>query len=176
MPPPDVNDTLSRPEAASAESGGGPERCPYKKILVAIDASARFDVVLDEVGKVARKNGAQVTLMHVVDVLHYVTGFEKPGVFIREVLPSLFEAGEKTLSNAKAKLIQDGIVAHTVLEERHGARLADLVVARAIKEQADLIMLGTHARQGMQRLLEGSDAEAIVRRSPVPVLLVHTPV
>ena len=43
----------------------------------------------------------------------------------------------------------------------------------ARRQRADLIVLGTHGRRGLRRAVLGSDAEQVVRRSPVPVLLVR---
>jgi nucleotide-binding universal stress UspA family protein len=53
--------------------------------------------------------------------------------------------------------------------------VSDLVVEQAVKWRADLIVIGTHGRRGVGRLLLGSDAEQIVRTAPVPVLLVRAP-
>jgi nucleotide-binding universal stress UspA family protein len=50
-----------------------------------------------------------------------------------------------------------------------------LVVEQAQDWKADLIVIGTHGRRGMGRLLMGSDAEQILRMAPVPVLLVRAP-
>lgn len=47
------------------------------------------------------------------------------------------------------------------------------IVQEAKKQRADLIVLGTHGRRGMKRLVMGSDAEEVVRTAPVPVLLVR---
>ena len=58
--------------------------------------------------------------------------------------------------------------------EHFGRQAASLIVADAKKWKADLIVLGTHGRRGIRRLVMGSDAEEIVRTSPVPVLLVRS--
>ena len=57
--------------------------------------------------------------------------------------------------------------------ESFGGRAAEFIVAQAKKWGADLIVLGTHGRRGVKRLVMGSDAEQVVRTSPVPVLLVR---
>jgi nucleotide-binding universal stress UspA family protein len=63
----------------------------------------------------------------------------------------------------------------TLLFESYAARLSDLVIEVARSWDAELIVIGTHGRRGVGRLLLGSDAEQIVRSSPVPVLLVRAP-
>jgi nucleotide-binding universal stress UspA family protein len=60
-----------------------------------------------------------------------------------------------------------------VAREIVGGPAADVIVREAKKQRADLIVLGTHGRRGMRRLVLGSDAEQVVRMSPVPVLLVR---
>jgi len=57
--------------------------------------------------------------------------------------------------------------------ETFGARVADLIVDETVAAKADLIVIGTHGRRGVGRLLLGSDAEQILRLAPVPVLLVR---
>jgi len=53
--------------------------------------------------------------------------------------------------------------------------VGECIVRGARDYQADLIICGTHGRRGVRRLLIGSDAEYVVRHSPVPVLLVRMP-
>ena len=65
-----------------------------------------------------------------------------------------------------------GVRPETVLVENVGGRVADEIVWQAKRWKADLIVIGTHGRRGLQRALLGSDAELVARYSPVPVLLV----
>jgi nucleotide-binding universal stress UspA family protein len=60
-----------------------------------------------------------------------------------------------------------------MLVEARGRRVADAIVAQAKKWKADVIVIGTHGREGLARVVLGSDAELVVRESPVPVLLVR---
>jgi nucleotide-binding universal stress UspA family protein len=53
-----------------------------------------------------------------------------------------------------------------------GARVADVIVEQAAVSNCQLIVLGTHGRRGINRLLMGSDAELVLRQSMVPVLMV----
>ena len=54
-------------------------------------------------------------------------------------------------------------------------RAASAIVAAARDAGCDLIVMGTHGRRGASHLVLGSDAEAVLKTSPVPVLLVRTP-
>jgi nucleotide-binding universal stress UspA family protein len=61
----------------------------------------------------------------------------------------------------------------TELLETAGQRVADRIVEAAKRWEADLIVMGTHGRHGIQHLVLGSVAEAVIRSAPVPVLLVR---
>ena len=63
----------------------------------------------------------------------------------------------------------------TVLVERTAARISERIVEQAKAWGAELIVIGTHGRRGVGRMLLGSDAEQTVRIAPVPVLLVRAP-
>ena len=67
------------------------------------------------------------------------------------------------------------LAAETELVENAAGRVADVIVEHAKRWRADLIVMGTHGRRGFNRLLIGSNAELVVRHSPVPVLLVPAP-
>lgn len=63
-------------------------------------------------------------------------------------------------------------MADSVMLEANSSRISKLVVKQATEWPADLIVMGTHGLRGIERLVMGSDAETVVRNSPVPVLLV----
>jgi nucleotide-binding universal stress UspA family protein len=145
----------------------------YQRILVPIDGSATSDLGLDEAVKLAALTGARLRLIHVVDELTLFSGFEPAAVLATDMIPLMKEAGEKILAAGKARVAAAGIVADTFLYQTYGAAVFDLVVEQAQAWKADLIVIGTHGRRGVDRLLMGSDAEQILRIAPVPVLLVR---
>lgn len=65
------------------------------------------------------------------------------------------------------------VTADTLVIDRVGQRLGELVADVAGDWGADLIVLGTHGRRGIGRVLLGSGAEQIMRMSPVPVLMIR---
>jgi nucleotide-binding universal stress UspA family protein len=66
------------------------------------------------------------------------------------------------------------VAAKTILVESIGPRrVADIIIQQARKQRADAIVIGTHGRRGLSRLVMGSDAEEVVRTAPVPVTLVR---
>jgi nucleotide-binding universal stress UspA family protein len=70
-------------------------------------------------------------------------------------------------------VFEHALKAESVLLETVGGSAADRIVEQAQKCKADLIVMGTHGRRRLRRLALGSDAELVVRSSPVPVLLVR---
>jgi len=142
----------------------------YQRILVPVDGSAASNSGLDEAIRLARLAGGRLRLVHVVDDLVLSTGLEFATC---DVVGILVDAGAKILSAAKAKVEASGVAVDTFLSETLAERVSDVVVAQARQWNADLIVIGTHGRRGVRRLLIGSDAEQIVRAAPVPVLLVR---
>lgn len=145
----------------------------YKRILVPVDGSPTSNLGLAEAIKLAAVMGAQLRLVHFVDLYAYVGSFESPTVYITDLLPLLREGGQTILKEGQALAVSKGVQAETVLVEDGVGRLSDLVVSQALGWPADLIVIGTHGRRGVRRVFLGSDAEQILRVAPVPVLLVR---
>ena len=143
----------------------------YKRILVPVDGSAASNKGMMEAIRLAKGSRARLRLLHVVEEY---AAFSSPeiGVNIGPLLDALRRAGRKTLASIGRRARRAGARAETALAENFGARVADIIVAQAKRWRADLIVIGTHGRRGLQRALVGSDAELVVRYSPVPVLLV----
>ena len=147
----------------------------YQCILVPIDGSPTSAKGLDEAIKLARLTGARLRLLHVLDVLNFATGFETYAAYAGEIVPLMREAGGEILARGQARVAAAGLAADTSLIESNGPRTSDIVVEQARLCGADLIVIGTHGRRGVGRVLMGSDAEQILRTAPVPVLLVRAP-
>jgi nucleotide-binding universal stress UspA family protein len=146
----------------------------YQRILVPVDGSPTAERGLDEAIGLARLTGGRLRLMHVVDELSVALG--SSGGFMTagpDTFQLLRQGGEEILANAKARVEAAGLAADTVLDDTLGGRICDLVVTQAQQWPADLIVIGTHGRRGVGRLLMGSDAEQVLRLAPVPVLLVR---
>jgi nucleotide-binding universal stress UspA family protein len=145
----------------------------YQRILVAIDGSSTSTRGLDEAIELARATGATLRLLHVLDVLVFVTGFETCAAYTNDTLPRLKADAERILSDGKACAVAAGIGVETKLLECFAVRASDLIVEQAQAWKADLIVLGTHGRRGLDRVMLGSDGEQVARMATVPVLLVR---
>lgn len=143
----------------------------YKKILVPVDGSAASHKGLDEAARLAAKHGSRVRLLHVIDESVAFSTAET-GVGTNLLLDVLRRSGKQALDNAEARARRKGLRPETAFLENPTGRVADRIVEQARRWHADLIVMGTHGRSGFDRLLIGSNAELVIRHSPVPVLLV----
>jgi nucleotide-binding universal stress UspA family protein len=145
----------------------------YQKILVPVDGSATSDLGLNEATKLAKLTGARVRLLHVVDVLSLAIAGEGMVGSAGDVLAAVRESGQGILQRAEASVQAAALGVDTVLLDNTAGRVAEIVADEAASWGADLIVLGTHGRRGVGRLILGSDAEQVLRLAPVPVLLVR---
>jgi len=132
-----------------------------KHILCPVDFSETSDVALDVASKLARQNGAKLFIVHVeanAAVAH-------PGLF--GGLPPVAWKDKHRL-NATLPTATEVLFEHDLLI----GNPVDEIVKFAKKKDVDLIVLGSHGLTGVLRVLMGSVAEGVVRRSPVPVLTV----
>ena len=101
----------------------------------------------------------RIRVLHVLDRLSSVTGFETAAVYLDDVLPLLEQEGYSLLERAKARVDAAGVPVETHLVECVARRTSEIINEQADAWRADLIVLGTHGRRGARRLLLGSDAE-----------------
>jgi nucleotide-binding universal stress UspA family protein len=142
----------------------------YKRILVPVDGSETSTKALVAALQMARESGGRVRLVHTLDELAYLSGFEVSGDLIRLAREYAGKVLQDALEVAKAA----GVPANSKLVEAAGARLGEVVAAEAGSWEADLVVVGTHGRRGVSRVLLGSGAEQVLRLAPVPVLAVRS--
>lgn len=143
----------------------------YKEILVPVDGSAASTRGLEEAIEIAKGTGATLHLAHVVD--EFVIAAAKAPAAWRELSEAIRASGEKVLAEAVALAEKSGVSVTSELLKATDGGAAGAIVQQAKKLGADLIVMGTHGRRGLRRLTLGSDAELVLRTSPVPVLMVR---
>ena len=144
----------------------------YKQILVPLDGSEVADLGLGEAIALAKRLGSRIRLVHVVNDLPLVPP-EVTGATFDQVFERLRDDGALLLEKAAAAVREAGIGVDTRLVEGTGMSAGESILREATAWPADLIVCGTHGRRGIRRIVMGSDAEHVVRESPVPVLLVR---
>jgi nucleotide-binding universal stress UspA family protein len=146
----------------------------YERILVPIDGGATAQRGLEEAIALAGRLGSTLHLLNVVDarlLIAEVAVFAPP----EQLLEDWRSSGQKLLADAVALAASRGVKAESALRCDPGLRVCDLILQEAASAAVSLIVMGTHGRRGLSRLTLGSDAELVLRESPVPVLLVRAP-
>lgn len=149
-----------------------------QKILVAVDFSPESEVAIRTAFTFARAFDAVITLLHVHELPTMMNGIV-PGADSAIDAQLLRAAAQAQIATFRGRLhtrdpraLEGGITIETKVE---GGVPADVILAHARSGAYDLIVMGTHGRTGLQRLLVGSVAEAVIRGSPCPVVTVHLP-
>jgi nucleotide-binding universal stress UspA family protein len=153
--------------------GDGKDTMPanIRKVLVATDFSDQGFEAVEYGREFVALTGAELVLAHVMDPPLYPDG---PFGMVALQMPNLEMEIRNALSERLAKetdrLAREGASVRSVFLEGR----AHIELVRCAKdENADLIVMGTHGRSGVKRLMIGSTAERVVRHAPCPVLTVH---
>lgn len=141
----------------------------FCKILVPVDGSSISGQALDFAIKLAQEQHAELRALHVIDELGYLSSYEYAG----ELLATARRHGLDVLDKARQAAQQAQVPVDIRLVDQPGPRLGETVADEAARWGADLIVVGTHGRRGVGRVLLGSGAEQIVRLATVPVLTVR---
>lgn len=143
-----------------------------KKILVPVDFSDCAMEALEYAGAFAKRLGARLVVLYVVEPVYYATPSELygPASNVALLLEEQRKVGAQQLAQIAARLRRRGIPAKTAL---HSGTPYQVIAEVAEKEKADLIVLGTHGRTGISHFVMGSVAERVVRSAPCPVLTVR---
>ena len=147
----------------------------YAHILVPVDGSPTSDAGLVEAIRLARMSGGEILLLHVSDDLPYLPESATFGVCVPDLAKAAMERGAELLESCRERVTKAGVAVDSLNIEGDGRPLEDFVADQVKAGNADVIVLGTHGRRGVSRMLLGSDAEQVVRKATVPVLLVRHP-
>lgn len=145
----------------------------FKRILVPVDGSHAADLGLNMAIGMAREAGSTVYLLHVVAELIIMQDAIGGAIYADRLFEGLREGGQKILDKAEKKLRAKGVSFRSILIEEPAASVSEGIVRQARKLKADVVVMGTHGRRGLSRMLLGSDAQGVLRDSPVPVLFVR---
>jgi len=147
----------------------------YKRIMVAVDESFMTSQVMEAAIELAKATGAQVAICHAIDETILAQ---------REVAMMLPNSVGKTEARMRLgaegfldKLLQTvrsaGVEAEIKLVESEQKHVSDMLIDAAGEWQADLLVVGTHGRRGIERFFVGSVAERLVRKGQTSLLLVR---
>lgn len=136
-----------------------------KQILVPLDFSSCSLQAFDYAVKFAKHFKASVVLLHVMETHPYGSDF----IFKEKISRDLVE---KKLTELVSLIQSNGL--DSLHELREGSP-SNVILARTSEINPDLVIMGTHGRRGFSHLVNGSVAEAVLRRATCPVLTVKNP-
>ncbi|MCU4925666.1 universal stress protein [Halobacteria archaeon AArc-dxtr1] len=139
----------------------------YDRILVPTDGSAEGERALSYAAELARTHGASIRAIYVVDTASY--GGLPMETAWEGITDALHEEGRAAVSRV-AELAPDDVTVETDVIEGAPSRA---IIEEAGSGDYDLVVMGTHGRGGIDRLLLGSVTERVVRKAPIPVLTVR---
>jgi nucleotide-binding universal stress UspA family protein len=144
------------------------ETAMYQKIFCPVDGSEPSSRGMREAILLARDQKAELLFLHVVDF----SSLTLYGPMFGSDFDVFREAGQAIVAAALEEAAVHGVTAQTRLAETMTGGPGQTIVQEAEKFGADLIVMGTHGRRGLNRLLVGSDAATVLGQCRIPILLV----
>jgi nucleotide-binding universal stress UspA family protein len=137
------------------------------KVVVPIDFSSNTDKVINYAMSVADKLGAEVLFFHVVNNFQ---GYDM--MLVHPSFIGLTNDLEQQAEERMANLVTD----YKDREQKVNGNVilgdaADEIISYAKLEKADMIIIGTHGVKGLEKILMGSTADQVIKKSPCPVLV-----
>jgi nucleotide-binding universal stress UspA family protein len=143
----------------------------YDNILIPVDGSEVSNHAAEQGFLLASKLGSKVTLLYALDIAVLAIPDPEAAMANVEVMREAFrEHADKLMAALKRKASMHGVQPETMVKE---GDVHDEIISVAKEKGMDLIIMGTHGRRGLNRLLLGSVAESVARRAHCAVLLIR---
>lgn len=140
-----------------------------KRILCAVDLSEHSKEVAAYAVMLAKNFGASVIVVYTAPSLSQYVGFHVPPNTIENFVGEIVTGAEQSM-NAFVQEYFSGVEAHGQVLIGYAA---EEILNRAHAEKVDIIVMGTHGRKGIDRILFGSVAEKVVKNADMPVLTIR---
>ena len=140
-----------------------------EKILCAVDLSDHSKEVAAYAALLAKKMGATVTVVYTAPSLSQYVGFHVPPNTIENFVGEIVTGAEKSME----AFVQENFSGIEARGQVLIGYAAEEIINRAHEENVDVIVMGTHGRKGIDRILFGSVAEKVVKNADMPVLTVR---
>ncbi len=140
-----------------------------KKILCAVDLSEHSKAVAEYAILLAKGLGAEITVLYAAPSLSQYVGFHVPPSSIENFVGEIVSGAEKSM---------EAFIAETFTEVKAEGKIisgyaAQEILSFAMNNHIDLIVMGTHGRTGIDRILFGSVAEKVVKSATIPVMTIR---
>lgn len=141
------------------------------KLLAAVDFSDSTEMVIDSVKDIAKSSNAKVCLLHVADPDPDFIGYESGPQSERDAVASRFHSEHKSLQQYAEDLRSEGIDCIALLVQ---GPTVETILHEAEKLSVGMIVVGSHGRGAVMRVLVGSTSEGVLHHASIPVLIVPT--
>lgn len=143
----------------------------YSHILVALDESPMAYAAVEQALSLAQDLKSQVTIMSVIAIDPFVgVDFYKVAPAITDYFMQAEKNAKERLEDVKQSFVRDGLSVNIKLI--HGVSPSQGIIQVADEVNADLIIMGSHGRRGIQKVMLGGVAQNVLTQSPIPVLIV----
>ena len=146
----------------------------YQRILVATDGSELSNKAVDHAVRLAATCGAELLAATVIPV--YPRGYYDGSLALHEDEIARIKQSWADIGRKHLDAVRDAAAAHKVKVTEVMAEsdlVSDALLELAAKHKADLIVMASHGRRGMSRLLLGSETQHVVTHAKIPVLVLH---
>jgi len=142
----------------------------FQTVLFATDFSESSDFAFQYAYSVAKKYSARLLILHVISEPVDLRGFYVPHLS--------FEKLEEEIAAGAQKMMEKFCREHVRDYENYETFIIpgipyNEIIDKAVEQSADLIVMGTHGRAGLDHMLFGSTAEKVIRKSPIPVMTIR---
>jgi nucleotide-binding universal stress UspA family protein len=160
-----------RPVLAVRECEGAPLARSVERILVPIDLSPHSERGFTHGVALARTYGAELLLIHVTDVSHFIGVYGEIDPFTPDVQERVDRWVKQEMGRMRREAEGAGVKAQSFLLSGYpSSTILDFIAERAV----DLVVMTSHGRTGLDRFLLGSVSEKVLRRATCPVLLIKS--
>ena len=142
----------------------------FKKILLPVDLSESSEKIVPYVRTVAIKFNSEIHFLFVARVFDYLSGIYVPVPSITAIEKDIIDGAEKRMDEFVEQYFND--YPDTVTAVVPGDA-SDKIIGYITSNEIDLVIMGTHGRKGLDKIIFGSVAERVVKTAPVPVMVVN---
>jgi nucleotide-binding universal stress UspA family protein len=146
----------------------------FRRIFVATDGSPRSNRAIKSAAGLARVCGASLTIFHAVPAYrtpYYVEAMNFTWPSETQYLKVTAREATKLLARARALAAKQGITATTA--QARTSDTSQSIAAAASNARADLVVMASHGRKGLEKLLLGSETQKVLARTKIPVLVMR---
>ncbi|MFN3567403.1 MAG: universal stress protein [Caldimicrobium sp.] len=141
-----------------------------KTLLVPVDFSDVAPVIVKWAKDFAKQLGAKIIVTYILESLSGYEGIYVSVQALTELENTLLEGAKKTMDEFMKTHFSDFPNAESIIER---GDVVETILKVAKEKGADLIVMGTHGRKGLDKILFGSVAEGVVKNSPIPVVTIN---